>query len=46
MVLEGIVDGQRLRLPARRLSRSRLEAWAELQQRGYEGLVAKDETSL
>jgi bifunctional non-homologous end joining protein LigD len=45
-VLEGLVDGQRLLLPARRLSGSGLEAWREVEQRGYEGLVAKDESSL
>jgi ATP-dependent DNA ligase len=45
-VLEGLIDGQRLLLPARRLSGSGFEAWTEVQQRGYEGLVAKDEASL
>jgi bifunctional non-homologous end joining protein LigD len=45
-VLEGLVDGQRLLLPARRLSGSGLEAWREVERRGYEGLVAKDEASL
>ena len=45
-VLEGLLDGQRLLLPARRLSGSGLEAWREVEKRGYEGLVAKDESSL
>jgi len=45
-VLEGLLDGQRLLLPARRLSGSGVEAWREVVQRGYEGLVAKDESSL
>ena len=41
----GLVDGQRLLLPARRLSGTGVEAWREVKQRGYEGLVAKDEAS-
>jgi len=45
-VLQGLLDGQRLLLPARRLSGSGVEAWREVQQRGCEGLVAKDESSL
>jgi bifunctional non-homologous end joining protein LigD len=45
-VLEAIVEGQRLLLPARRLSGSGVEAWSEVERRGYEGLVAKDEASL
>jgi ATP-dependent DNA ligase len=45
-LLEGIVEGQRLLLPARRLSGSGVEAWREVERRGYEGLVAKDEASL
>ena len=45
-VLEGLLDGQRLLLPARRLSASGVEAWREVEQRGYEGRVAKDESSL
>jgi len=45
-VLEGLLDGQRLLLPARRLSGSGVEAWREVEQRGYEGLVAKDASSL
>ena len=45
-VLEGLLEGQRLLLPARRLSGSGVEAWREVEERGYEGLVAKDESSL
>jgi ATP-dependent DNA ligase len=45
-VLEGLVEGQRLLLPARRLSGHGVEAWREVERRGYEGLVAKDESSL
>jgi len=45
-VLEGLLDGQRLLLSARRFSGSGVEAWREVEQRGYEGLVAKDESSL
>jgi len=45
-VLEGLLHGQRLLLPARRLSGSGVEAWREVEKRGYEGLVAKDESSL
>ena len=44
-ILESLVEGQRLLLPARRLAGSGLEAWAEVERRGYEGLVAKDESS-
>ena len=40
-----MLAGQRLLLAARCLSAHRLEAWAEVQQRVYEGLVAKDEAS-
>jgi bifunctional non-homologous end joining protein LigD len=45
-VLEDLIKGQRLLLPARRLSGSGVEAWREVEERGYEGLVAKDEASL
>ena len=45
-MLEGLLDGQRLLLRARRLSGNGVEAWKEVEQRGYEGLVAKDESSL
>ena len=43
--LERLVSGQNLILPARRLAARGLTAWEEVQQRGYEGLVAKDEAS-
>jgi ATP-dependent DNA ligase len=45
-MLESLVEGQRLLLPVRWLAGSGLEAWAEVERRGYEGLVAKDESSL
>lgn len=41
-VLEGEVDGQQLILPTRRLAPNGLDAWAEVLERGYEDLVAKD----
>src|SRR6266508_3014122 len=44
-VLETLIDGQHLLLAARRLPAHGLDAWAEVQRRGYEGLVAKDESS-
>ncbi len=44
-VLETLIDGQQLLLAARRLPAHGLDAWAEVQRRGYEGLVAKDESS-
>ncbi len=44
-VLEELVDGQQLVLPARRLADNGLEAWAQVLVRGYEGLVGKDEGS-
>jgi len=43
--LERLVSDQTLIFPARRLAASGLAAWDEVQQRGYEGLVAKDEAS-
>jgi bifunctional non-homologous end joining protein LigD len=43
--LERLVDGQEMLFPARRLDANGLQAWDEVQQRGYEGLVAKDEAS-
>jgi bifunctional non-homologous end joining protein LigD len=43
--LEKLVKGQTLILPARRLSPSGFAAWAEVLQRGYEGMVAKDPDS-
>jgi bifunctional non-homologous end joining protein LigD len=44
-VLERLIENQSLLFPARRLSAYGLAAWAEVQRRGYEGLVAKDESS-
>jgi bifunctional non-homologous end joining protein LigD len=44
-VLEELVDGHQLVLPARRLADDGLEAWAQVLARGYEGLVGKDEAS-
>jgi bifunctional non-homologous end joining protein LigD len=44
-VLEELVDGQQLVLPARRLAADGVEAWAQVRERGYEGLVGKDEAS-
>jgi ATP-dependent DNA ligase len=44
-VLEELVDDQRLILPARRLAPDGFEAWALVLERGYEGLVGKDEAS-
>jgi bifunctional non-homologous end joining protein LigD len=44
-VLEGLLDGQPVIFPARRLAGNGLEAWAEVERRGYEGFVAKDESS-
>jgi bifunctional non-homologous end joining protein LigD len=44
-VLEELVDGHHLVLPARRLADDGLEAWAQVVERGYEGLVGKDEAS-
>src|SRR5258705_7235102 len=44
--LEPIVGGSELVLPVRRLARNGFEAWSEVIARDYEGLVAKEETSL
>ncbi len=44
-VLEELVVGQHLVLPARRLADNGLEAWAQVLARGYEGLVGKDEAA-
>jgi len=43
--LEEQIRDQRLVLPVRRLAVNGLEAWAEVQRRGYEGLVAKEENA-
>jgi bifunctional non-homologous end joining protein LigD len=40
-VLEELVDGGALVLPARRLGHDGLEAWAQVLKRGYEGWSAK-----
>jgi bifunctional non-homologous end joining protein LigD len=44
--LENAVAGTEFVLPVRRLARNGFEAWSEVIARDYEGLVAKDETSL
>ena len=44
-VLEELVDGHDLVLPARRLATDGREAWAQVLERGYEGMVGKDEAS-
>jgi len=44
-VLEGLLKGQRVLFAARRLAGNGLKAWAEVERRGYEGLVGKDEAS-
>jgi hypothetical protein len=43
--LEEEIREQRLVLPVRRLAADGLEAWAEVQRRGYEGVVAKEENA-
>ncbi len=43
--LEEVVAGSELLFPVRRLAADGLEAWAQVIERGYEGLVAKDEAS-
>jgi len=44
-VLEGPFEGQRVIFPAPRLASNGLAAWAEVERRGYEGLVSKDDAS-
>ena len=44
--LEGVVAGSDLIFPVRRLAANGLQAWAQVIERGYEGLVAKDEKSV
>jgi bifunctional non-homologous end joining protein LigD len=44
-VLEALLEGQNLVLPARRLAENGLDAWDEVLERGYEGMVAKDPES-
>ncbi len=43
--LEDVLHGQHVLFPARRLAPHGLMAWAEVLERGYEGLVAKDPAS-
>jgi ATP-dependent DNA ligase len=43
--MEDFVAGSDLVFPVRRLAADGLEAWQQVVERGYEGLVAKDETS-
>jgi bifunctional non-homologous end joining protein LigD len=45
-VLEALLEGQNLVLPARRLAENGLDAWDEVLERGYEGLVGKDDAAL
>ena len=40
--LDEVLNGQALLLPARRLADDGLKAWAQVLERGYEGLVTKD----
>jgi bifunctional non-homologous end joining protein LigD len=44
--LEDVVAGSELVFPVRRLAGNGLDAWAQVVERGYEGLVAKDEASV
>jgi ATP-dependent DNA ligase len=44
--LEDVVAGSALVFPVRRLVPDGLEAWKQVVERGYEGYVAKDETSV
>ncbi len=44
-VLEAQISSEHFVLPARRLAPNGLDAWAEVLERGYEGLVAKDPES-
>jgi len=44
--LEHFVDGAELVHGARRLAPNGLDAWAQVLERGYEGLVAKDDASV
>ena len=43
--LEQVLNGQDVLLPARRLADDGLKAWAQVVERGYESLVAKDPAS-
>ena len=44
-LLEELVVGARMILPARRLSDNGLKAWTQAVHRGYEGMVGKDPES-
>jgi bifunctional non-homologous end joining protein LigD len=44
--LEDVVASSELVFPVRRLATDGLVAWAQVIERGYEGLVAKDEASV
>jgi bifunctional non-homologous end joining protein LigD len=43
--LEDVVIGSDLVFPVRRLAADALAAWTQVIERGYEGLVAKDDAS-
>jgi ATP-dependent DNA ligase len=44
--LEDVVAGSELVFPVRRLAPDGVEAWRQVIERGYEGLVAKDEAGV
>jgi bifunctional non-homologous end joining protein LigD len=44
-ILEELLVDTSMIFPARRLAPNGLEAWAQVLERGYEGMVGKDETS-
>jgi ATP-dependent DNA ligase len=44
--LEDVVAGSELVFPVRRLAPDGLQAWTQVIERGYEGYVAKDDTSV
>ena len=43
--MRDVLAGHDVLLPARRLAHDGLKAWAQVVERGYEGLVAKDPAS-
>jgi bifunctional non-homologous end joining protein LigD len=45
VLLEYVIAGRDLIIPARRLARDGLAAWAQVLGKGYEGYVAKDQAS-
>jgi bifunctional non-homologous end joining protein LigD len=45
LILEQELDGARMTFPARRLAANGHAAWAIVKERGYEGLVGKDQES-